>query len=184
MLLAQSPLLPRVAKTLNKKHNISLLPLINRKYRSRKYTGGISLTATRGLMIHFVQPYRCTPAWKASLSSRIPPLGTHHPASLNLAKTTSQRKKEHGSACFCSPGEGMYPFDTVILLLTLCSTGAARKTKHWHTFHHSSYLWDCPRSRDQPSRGPAVALVPPLLNSVSDMSSRLKVVDWLLLSLD
>lgn len=62
MLLAQSPLLPRVAKTLNKKHNISLLPLINRKYRSRKYTGGISLTATRGLMIHFVQPYRCTPA--------------------------------------------------------------------------------------------------------------------------
>lgn len=46
-----------------------------------------------------------------------------------------------------------------------------------------SYLWDCPRSRDQPSRGPAVALVPPLLNSVSDMSSGLKVVDWLLLSL-
>lgn len=40
-----------------------------------------------------------------------------------------------------------------------------------------SYLWDCPRSRDQPSRGPAVALVPPLLNSVSDMSSGLKVVD-------
>lgn len=30
MLLAQSPLLPWVAKTLNKKHNISLLPLIPR----------------------------------------------------------------------------------------------------------------------------------------------------------
>lgn len=55
--------------------------------------------------------------------------------------------------------------------------------KHQHTLHLSSYLWDLPRSRDQPSRGPAVALVPPLLNSVSDMSSGLKVVDWLLLSL-
>jgi hypothetical protein len=46
-----------------------------------------------------------------------------------------------------------------------------------------SYLLDCPKSRDQPSQGPAVALVPPLLNSGSDMSSGLNVVDWLLLSL-
>lgn len=40
------------------------------------------------------------------------------------------------------------------------------------------------RSRDQPSLGPAVALTPPRLNSLSDrLSSRLNVVDWLLLSL-
>lgn len=40
-----------------------------------------------------------------------------------------------------------------------------------------AYLLDCPKSRDQPNRGPAVALVPPRLNSVSDMSSGLNVVD-------
>lgn len=40
------------------------------------------------------------------------------------------------------------------------------------------------RSRDQPSLGPAVALTPPRLNSLSErLSSRLNVVDWLLLSL-
>lgn len=38
-------------------------------------------------------------------------------------------------------------------------------------------------SRDQPSLGPAVALRPPLLNSDSGASSRLKDVDWLLLIL-
>lgn len=41
----------------------------------------------------------------------------------------------------------------------------------------------CLASRDQPSRGPAVALTPPLLNSMSDASSRLKEVEWLLFSL-
>lgn len=46
-----------------------------------------------------------------------------------------------------------------------------------------SYLLDCPRSLDQPNLGPAVALIPPLLNSVSGSSSGLNVVDWLLLSL-
>lgn len=40
------------------------------------------------------------------------------------------------------------------------------------------------RSRDQPNLGPAVARTPPRLNSPSGrLSSRLKVVDWLLLSL-
>lgn len=37
-------------------------------------------------------------------------------------------------------------------------------------------------SRDHPSRGPAVALTPPLLNSISE-SSRLKEVEWLLFNL-
>lgn len=41
----------------------------------------------------------------------------------------------------------------------------------------------CLGSRDQPSRGPAVALTPPLLNSISAASSRLKEVEWLLFSL-
>lgn len=51
MLLAQSPLLPRVAKTLNKKHNISLLPLIPRnaagnileEYLSQPHEGSWSI---------------------------------------------------------------------------------------------------------------------------------------------
>lgn len=38
-------------------------------------------------------------------------------------------------------------------------------------------------SRDQPSLGPAVALTPPLLNSISAASSRLKEVEWLLFNL-
>ena len=41
----------------------------------------------------------------------------------------------------------------------------------------------CLDSRDQPSRGPAVALTPPLLNSISAASSRLKEVEWLLFNL-
>lgn len=41
----------------------------------------------------------------------------------------------------------------------------------------------CLGSRDQPRRGPAVALTPPLLNSISAASSRLKEVEWLLFSL-
>lgn len=44
----------------------------------------------------------------------------------------------------------------------------------------SSYF--CFESRDQPSRGPAVALTPPLLNSIS-ASSRSKEVEWLLFNL-
>lgn len=73
----------------------------------------------------------------------------------------------------------MFHFGTALLLWAPCLGDPSTNT----LAPPVSYLWDCPRSRDQPSRGPAVALVPPLLNSVSDMSSGLKVVDWLLLSL-
>lgn len=100
-----------------------------------------------------------------------------HPAHLNPAETLSQRRKWPGSAWLCSARRGDVPFWHCPPPLgpVLIRSHRDPSTNTWAPL--VSYLWDCPRSRDQPSRGPAVALVPPLLNSVSDMSSGLKVVD-------
>lgn len=103
-------------------------------------------------------------------------LGSRTPA--GPAGTLSQRWRQPGSAWFWPVRRGDVSFWHCSPALAPCSPGS----RHWQ-WPRWCHLWDWPRSRDQPSRGPAVALVPPLLNSVSDMSSGLKVVDWLLLSL-
>lgn len=178
----EPPLPPSVAKTLKWDHKVSLQPLIPRsaagnvpeEYPSLPREG--SRLAPHGPM--------AAPLWSHDRGRLRSAAGPHDPTTLSPAKTIHLSKEEmawirrfpfarRGDVSFL---HGASPLDPVL-------DQSCQESKHQRAPHHSSYLWDCPRSRDQPSRGPAVALVPPLLNSVSDMSSGLKVVDWLLLSL-
>lgn len=66
-------------------------------------------------------------------------------------------------------------------LVTTETTPAPSASRTESTAAPKPYL--CLESRDQPSRGPAVARTPPLLNSVCASPSRLKELEWLLFSL-